>query len=135
MEEFPTDSHLYYALSRSLRNGSSERGRRRPRLPIEIVIKIFDMAGFIKSIPSKSREILSTLDSEVTVRSSGPKESKLVIQSPPLTREVLQHIRQLQVETISHDQGWATGPGSWTWFEVVILTPVQEVNPAKGRHF
>ncbi|PVF99505.1 hypothetical protein CPB86DRAFT_796512 [Serendipita vermifera] len=82
------------------------------------------MAGFIKSIPSKSRELHSRRESEIAVRSHGPKRSQLYIHSAPLTREVLQHMRQLQLETIAHDQGWATGSGSWTWFEIVILTPV-----------
>ncbi|PVF99504.1 hypothetical protein CPB86DRAFT_796511 [Serendipita vermifera] len=124
LETFLDDPDLYWDEDEAKNRGSEDPGRRRAPLPIEIIIKIFDIAELIKSMPTKSRELYSGLASEIVVYSDGPRRSQLFMYSASLTREALQHIRQLQLETIAHDQGWATGPGNWTWFEIVILTPV-----------
>jgi hypothetical protein len=91
------------------------------------------MAGFIKVAPTKSWELLSMNDSEFVVTSDGPRMGYVFIKSTPFTREMLQSIRQLQLETVSHDQGWPCGPGTWTWFEIVIFTPLKKVDPGEGK--
>ena len=139
--EFPTKVHLYYAIARALLRGYSPPSdeimflvdydagpSRRPGLPIELVLEIFDLAEIIKPTPTASYTIRS--HQPCYVRSIGPVQEALFFHSPPLSRAFLAHVRQMQLYTVSRDQGWASQPeaGSWSWFEVAILQPVDDAD-------
>jgi hypothetical protein len=113
---------VYYALAKSLRNGLDEPGNRRPPIPIEIIVMIFDLASLIRPVPRRHIKSKGGL----SVSSDGPRTSGLFIHSAPLDSAALRCIRQMQLETISHDQGWSDEPGSWTWFDIVILNPLEK---------
>jgi hypothetical protein len=126
--EFPTNLHLYYALSRSLRKGVNARKRLRPGIPIEVIVIIFDMAGFIKTLPTKSREIPVIVGSD-SYKSPGQRASKDMMCLPPFTREMLQNIRQMQFETTSPFRYWTDEP----LFEIKIYTPLKDVDTVAGK--
>jgi hypothetical protein len=122
--EFPTMAHLYYAISRSLRRGSNDDGwPKRPALPIEIILQIFDWAGFITG--RSIADLIATCNVPCRVFSFGPRVTNTFMHTKPMNKRYLTRLRQLQVETVSHDQGWVSDPnsGSWSWFEIVILSP------------
>ncbi|KIK56304.1 hypothetical protein GYMLUDRAFT_47291 [Collybiopsis luxurians FD-317 M1] len=50
--------------------------------------------------------------------------------SPPVpgTRSHEKKIQRVEFRMRSHDQGWATHPGPWSWFEAFIIQP-----PASGE--
>lgn len=137
MLEFPTTTHLYYAISRSFRRGSNDDGwPKRPSLPIEIILQIFDWAGFITRPPIV--DLVATYNVPCTVSSFGSRVSETFMHTKPMTNIYLTRLRRLQVETISHDQGWVSHPssGSWSWFEVVILSPkiIQDEEEESGMY-
>ncbi|KAI0246917.1 hypothetical protein BJV78DRAFT_1096634, partial [Lactifluus subvellereus] len=63
--------------------------------------------------------------------SNASKTSKIWFKTTPLTAGIIPYIEQVQLCTYSHDQGWATAPGtsSWSWFEIVILPGNQSGKP------
>ncbi|KAI0084351.1 hypothetical protein BDY19DRAFT_898649, partial [Irpex rosettiformis] len=44
----------------------------------------------------------------------------------PFDDYALRHVAAAQLLTTSNDQGWATVPGSWTWFEWGIFANAEE---------
>jgi hypothetical protein len=86
------------------------------------------MAGFIKALPTKSREIpvIVGLDS---YKSPRQRASKDIMYLPPFTRGVLQNIRQMQFETTSPFRYWTDEP----WFEIKIYTPLKDIDTAAGK--
>jgi hypothetical protein len=123
--EFPTAVHLYYAISRSLRRGSNGDGwPKRPALPIEIILKIFDWAGF-STRPAIDR-LIATCKVLWGVSSSGSPVIKTFKHTKPMTEDYLTRLRRLQVETGYYYPGYVSDLNnrSWAWFEdVVILSP------------
>ncbi|KAG8787545.1 hypothetical protein FRC12_015468 [Ceratobasidium sp. 428] len=50
--------------------------------------------------------------------------SKIWFATPPLDKNTIQHLSEVQLFTDSTDQGWASDrSGSYSWFELVILEP------------
>jgi hypothetical protein len=137
MFDFPTTTHLYYAISRCLRRGSNDDGwPKRPSLPIEIILQIFDWAGFITR--PAIVDLIATCNVPCYVYSRSSRATQTIMHTKPMTKFYLTRLRRLQVETNSHDQGWADFPerGSFSWFEVVILSPnkIQDGKEEFGMH-
>lgn len=106
-KEFPTQTHLNYAISRALRRGSTLEPRR-PPLPLEIVILIFDATRITQSMPSH----------KLSVKAAGPVpwEDSLSLYSTPITRIWLSRVRQMVlVIRSSRGRKWAS-----SWFETQI---------------
>jgi hypothetical protein len=123
--EFPTAVHLYYAISRSLRRGSNGDGwPKRPAVPIEIILKIFDWAGLLAK-PAIDR-LIATCNVPWGVSTSGSQVIKKFRHTKPMTKNYLTRLRRLQVETGHYYSGYVSDLNnrSWAWFEdVVILSP------------
>ncbi|KAG8879450.1 hypothetical protein FRC20_000022 [Serendipita sp. 405] len=112
-QEFPTQIHLLYAISRALRKGDAVTGRK--SLPIELIIEIFRLAEFVRpSLLKHSNQSFSISD--------GGREILHIDANTLFPRRMRLY---LQLETTSHDQGWCSDPnsGNWTWFQINILQP------------
>ncbi|KAG9057410.1 hypothetical protein FS842_006888 [Serendipita sp. 407] len=112
-QEFPTQIHLLYAMSRALRKGDAVTGRK--SLPIELIIEIFRLAEFVRpSLLKHSNQSFSISD--------GGREILHIDANTLFPRRMRLY---LQLETTSHDQGWCSDPnsGNWTWFQINILQP------------
>ncbi|KAF9531939.1 hypothetical protein CPB83DRAFT_848059 [Crepidotus variabilis] len=129
-EEFPTQLHAYYALSRALLDGAPHR----PALPLEIIIQVFDVAGIARPGPTKDLAISD--DSHFLVNANDAEtQHTTILQSEPITSDWLNQVVQFQVSTTSRDQGWVGDPnaGNWSWIEVWILTagPISATTPGQ----
>lgn len=116
MAEFPSDAHLYYAIYRCFRQGSTSRP---PLLP-ELVIYIFEFAGMTEV---SVKNAIAMYNVPCTVISAGPPETEIFLCTRPVTKDLLPQLCKLRVETVTRDQGWADDPsgGSWSSFEVAIM--------------
>ncbi|KAG6837012.1 hypothetical protein H0H93_016474 [Arthromyces matolae] len=49
--------------------------------------------------------------------------SEIWFKTPALDKYVIENIKGVQLETKSHDQGWADNPeaGIWSWFDIIVL--------------
>ncbi|KAG9041546.1 hypothetical protein FS837_012101 [Tulasnella sp. UAMH 9824] len=141
---FQTQLHFYYALARTLKNGSQAKHPRRgkaprlPPLPLEVVHKILREAQCIHPHPSiackwKAEPDAFLNDTGILFRphgvvgaTSAEPERKLLFASPKLDKEALSRMASVRVVTSSKDQGWHTedrmgSSGSWSWFELGIV--------------
>jgi hypothetical protein len=68
---------------------------------------------------------MTDIPCRVTVGNLPGPASILWFSTPPFNRRLLSKVARMQLETYSHDQGWCSNPsaGSWSWFELVILSP------------
>jgi len=111
-----TDYHFIHDLIQYLKAGSKPTSpTRRPPLPLPIIMLILLRAGYLDP---KSR-ILARSSQELSVASSGPLRSERWFISTPIQ----QPIARMVLSTSSHDQGWATHNGSWSWFDVSVVSP------------
>jgi len=148
--EFPTSIHLYYAIARSLYRGHNPDeedpndliyapttmvGSKRPPLPMELVILIFEFTGFSKRAPTPELTIHAL--NPIRVVSGGPKQDAIVLHTKPLTAHLLGRLRKMQLETFSMDQGWVgdRNAGSWSWFELAILQPLAKEEDSSLQPF
>ncbi|KAF8333961.1 uncharacterized protein EI90DRAFT_3050426 [Cantharellus anzutake] len=110
---------------RDVKPGELVTGRRRP-LPVEIVLEIFEWADIrVQAVEFHS-------DSWVSAHASNGEASRSIwFSAGPLGPELLQQRLSMQLETLSHDQGWVGDPsaGSWSGFEIAITTR----NPTNGQ--
>lgn len=128
-DEFPSITHLYYAISRSLRWGSNaDKWPRRPPLPMEVILHIFELAGLMKEAPTKS--LTRHINEPCTVYSSGPmKKQTLIVLA--VTKSLLRS-QQIQLVTCSQDErGFPFLTGSW--FELDIYCPTDEITPQEQK--
>ncbi|KAG8927094.1 hypothetical protein FRC02_008459 [Tulasnella sp. 418] len=98
----------------------------RPGLPVELVRKILRMANITSPQPR-------TLDAEYVMEPqkqgiygiesrSSIETRELWIVSKAISRQLAHKIAQIQVMTVSKDQGWGdSGGGSYSWFSLGIL--------------
>jgi hypothetical protein len=122
---FPTLTHAYYALGRALLRGDPQA--KRPPLPLELVLQIFDGIGHKRHNPSlnvNSPQICN-IDSDIL------PTKMLFFHSEAVTRDFLNRVVQMRLDTISKDQGWFGNPytGRWSWFEIGILRPYSDGTP------
>jgi hypothetical protein len=125
VQHFPTITHAYYALGRALLRGDPQT--RRPSIPIELVLQIFEYIGHKRHNPS-----LNVYSQEAcTVDSDWLPTKMLFFHSEPVTHSFLSHVVQMRLDTISKDQGWLVNPhrGRWSWFEIGILRPYRDGTP------
>ncbi|KDQ12094.1 hypothetical protein BOTBODRAFT_56964 [Botryobasidium botryosum FD-172 SS1] len=125
--------HYLYELAESLKEGgdalvvtddaSPDDLSQRPPLPLPVVRHILFHAGLLDPNP----RVLAQSTGPKSIASGGPRSSAIWFISPPLQRP----IARMVLATSSHDQGWATHDGSWSWFDISILTPDDQV---KVRH-
>ncbi|KAJ3524614.1 hypothetical protein NM688_g8531 [Phlebia brevispora] len=119
---------LYHQLWRSLQEGlSPPYPSPRSPLPAELVRIIVRYAGL--AVPD--RTLTATVSTRVDVRCKlGPYKVTIVwFYTKPLTSTALANIAQVQLVTVSGDQGWTTdqNPVSRTWYDVGIFPePPQE---------
>ena len=78
----------------------------------------------VKEIASTSTPVLVEATSEAVV-------SQIWFKTDPIERPFCYRAVQLQLQTDSSDQGHETGvePGSWSWFELVILEDAHTDKP------
>lgn len=138
--EFPTPTHLYYAIARSLYRGYDPNNApttpgsspfrhyaRRSPLPMELVILIFAFSGVTKLEPTLT--LTTRLSSLIQVDTHGPQCDVVIMHTEPMTQHLLDRLRRVQLITLSRDQGWVSDKkaGSWSWFELAIFEPVEKV--------
>ncbi|KIJ56433.1 hypothetical protein M422DRAFT_23700 [Sphaerobolus stellatus SS14] len=119
-----------------------ERGNRtpyRPGLPVKLVIYIMRLAD----CTSVNRRLTTSVDTPCRIKADDSKAiQKLWFETPTLTIGEISNMARIQLHTVSRDQGWCSNPqdGSWSWFEIVVLTPLREdptqfvVKKGSGSH-
>ncbi|KAF8590665.1 hypothetical protein K439DRAFT_40474 [Ramaria rubella] len=119
---------LYHELSHSLEGGTLER----PGLPVELIIYILRLADCVLPSPRFNIEIGDPC--HVRAR-SGDTVFQTWFSTPPLDRGLLSKIARMQLKTVSRDQGWCSNPGagSWSWFELAIISAGDRGKPAVKR--
>jgi hypothetical protein len=78
----------------------------------------------------------STKPLKVSAPVDGGQEAKAIwFKSPPLTLEFCDRVMQLQLCTNSHDQGQVDSRslGSWTWFNIAILSNEDDSEPRLSK--
>jgi hypothetical protein len=88
------------------------------------------MAGIIKEVPTKSRNISVVVGSD-HFQSPEQRAVKDIMYLPPFTHEMLQNIRQMQFEATSPFRYWSDDP----WYEIIIFTPSKDVDTVGGKVF
>lgn len=118
--EFPTQSHLNHAIARALLRGSAVEPRR-PALPFEIVILIFNVAASAQSMPNPQLAVKSSVS--MTVFSARRETQAIFFVTPPITRDWLSRVCQMALVTVSRDQGWMGTPEkeSLSWFDIQLM--------------
>ncbi|CAE6422252.1 unnamed protein product [Rhizoctonia solani] len=108
----------YYTAYVGLYNGSSSR----QALSLEIALYICRLAGFERWGTKRALEgyEIHAQDSEV--------ESFVWFHFGPFTKQALNHIKSVQLVTMSRHQGWVSNrnAGSWSWFELRVARPKDE---------
>ncbi|KAG9037423.1 hypothetical protein FRB95_005712 [Tulasnella sp. JGI-2019a] len=129
------DSLRYrYALARALYHGQEWKPDqpRRPRLPSELVLYIFQLSGLPRRHPSPAlclpwleKSVVGDEQvTEVTIPTGEAEiQDRLWCTTPPLSELFLEQIRKFRLRTLSRDQRLhsCTPPGNWSWFEIGIL--------------
>lgn len=83
-------------------------------LPLELILIILDMAEYwhlfrVANIEKKQLE---------NGRFSSLQSGLIPIHG--------RRIKKVRVISLSHDQGWATGEGSWTWANIKVSSPIEQ---------
>lgn len=119
-----SDVRLFYSISRALLWGSHNRSP----LPLELVLRILRLAECICPVPSRKLSLTSRTSA---LAASSLSDIAVVswMMSQPLEHRSLSRIAQMQLVTVSRDQGWGN-QGPWSWFEVAILTPSNDIKLA-----
>ncbi|KAH7343209.1 hypothetical protein B0J17DRAFT_641447 [Rhizoctonia solani] len=115
----PNAIRTYYTVAMALARGSLSR----PGLPFELMMHICRLAGF---------EVLQTRKAPAGIKEvhawSLKVESRLWFQTEQFTKEMLSHIKSIQLITMSHHQGFVGNryAGSWSWFEIRIARSTEQ---------
>ncbi|KIJ56434.1 hypothetical protein M422DRAFT_23700 [Sphaerobolus stellatus SS14] len=92
---------------------------------------------------SVNRRLTTSVDTPCRIKADDSKAiQKLWFETPTLTIGEISNMARIQLHTVSRDQGWCSNPqdGSWSWFEIVVLTPLREdptqfvVKKGSGSH-
>jgi hypothetical protein len=117
------DDHAVNDLIAALVKGGPER----PALPPELVAKILRFSELLEdpvSIhPIGHRDDGHEPPRSIVLGSFGAEEVRqLWFCTAPITAQLLRNVAQIQFNTFSNSQGWASDPsaGLWSWFDLVI---------------
>ncbi|KAA1477229.1 hypothetical protein DENSPDRAFT_577887 [Dentipellis sp. KUC8613] len=123
---------FFHSLARALRRGCLIPGPSlRAGLPVELVCLILQYAGCM--LLSKSRSV--TTSPTVVARGRSEPHAVVVIQLPPFDTVALQRIAQIQLITLSRDQGWVgdRNAGNWSWFDVAVMRGDSELEDGQEQ--
>ena len=96
----------------------------RPALPNEIILQILDHPSRWMQVHSVKFRAVAAHE-PLRCRSDGPQHGDWqILVTDPVSRRVINTLRNLVYSFRGHDQGWSSYPqshgtyaGSWTWFE------------------
>ncbi|KAL0958133.1 hypothetical protein HGRIS_000301 [Hohenbuehelia grisea] len=73
----------------------------------------------------------STAACEPVTAESNELTSRIWFTTPALDADLLKRINKIQLQTFSHDQGYASFPeaGSWSWFDIAVLETPDATTP------